>query len=125
MKITMPFLKELIAETANNKNISDAIVDLVDGGLDHDEAITRYLSDNPKSTEQEIAIALKEFPISNSADAAIVSEAVANLNPRQLFSIIQEEMKAVVKPEPKKIKFTKTQLAAIIQEEIENFKGKE
>ena len=122
MKITMPYLKSLIAETSNNKSISDSIVDLVSGGLDQDEAITKYLNDNPKSNEHDVALALKDFPVSNTADAAIMNETISNMNPRSLFSIIQEEMEAVVSPErPKKLKFNKSQLVKIVQEETSKF----
>ena len=89
MRIKPTLLREM--EDVKNKEISDAIVKLVDDGLDTDEAVNQYIKDNPDTSDVTVAKALKANPINNAADAAYINESSVKIKVSEFTKIVEEE----------------------------------
>ena len=98
MKITLSLLESMVDESTDQYNISQAIVTLVEDGLDVSQAVTRYLAEEGKESglsEKDVAKALAEYPISNTAGAAMVSEKKFKIDAKYFNQIIREELEAI------------------------------
>ena len=84
MKLTISALKKAIREELlenleeeqdqDYNFISSDIVSRLESEDDVSQAITSFLKDNPNSTERDVALALKAFPIHNTGLSEIVNK---------------------------------------------------